>query len=70
MWSTKTPKIVKKLQEYDVDVVVVDVRPWGDPGSMSRAEFEAALEEAKTPTWDDNFLTRLNRVVNSNTRCF
>jgi len=62
MWETKTPKIVKKLKEYDIDVVVVDVRPWGDPGSMSRAELENALATAKTPTWKDDFLTKLNKA--------
>jgi hypothetical protein len=62
MWETKTPKIVKKLQEYNVDVVVVDVRPWGDPGSMSRHEFVSSLKEARTLTWQDNFLTKLNKA--------
>jgi hypothetical protein len=62
MWSTKTPKIVKKLQEYNVDVVVVDVRPWGDPGNMSRPEFEIALSDAKPMTWNDRFFTRLNKA--------
>jgi hypothetical protein len=62
MWLTKTPKILKKLQEYNVDVVVVDVRPWGDPGSMSKFEFENALSEAKTPTWEDSFSIRLQRA--------
>lgn len=65
MWDTKMPKIVKKLQEYDVDVVIVDVRPWGDPGSMSRYEFETALREAKSLSWQDNFSIRLNKAMTS-----
>jgi DNA primase len=64
MWEKKTPKISKKLQEYNIDVVVVDVRPWGDPGSMSRAEFDIALSEAKPLSWNDSFMTRLNRAAN------
>ena len=60
MWNKKTPKIVKKLQEYNIDVVVVDVRPWGDPGSMSKQEFEKALLEAKELSWNDRFVDRLN----------
>lgn len=64
MWEKKTPKISKKLQEYDIDTLVVDVRPWGDPGSMSRAEVELALLEAKPLSWTDNFMTRLNRATN------
>ena len=63
MWDTKIPKIVKKLQEYDVDVVVVDVRPWGDPGNMSRAEFQNALKEAKQINWHDDFDRRLRKAV-------
>ena len=63
MWSTKTPKITKKLQEYDVDVVVVDVRPWGDPGSMSKSEFEGALRDAKYLSWEDNFSTKLQKAM-------
>lgn len=66
MWSSKMPKIVKKLQEYDVDVVVVDVRPWGDPGNMSRAQFEAALSNASPLSWNDLFLNRLNKTVSKN----
>lgn len=68
MWNKKTPKIVKKLQEYDIDVVVVDVRPWGDPGSMSKAEFEKALSEAKPLYWEDRFLTKLDKFVSSSFR--
>lgn len=63
MWETKMPKIYKKLEEYNVDVVVVDVRPWGDPGSMSRAEFQIALGEAKRHTWEDRFASRLRKLV-------
>ena len=62
MWDTKTPKIAKKLAEYDVDYVVVDVRAWGDPGSMSKAEFEKALAEASRPTWEDEFSRKLKRA--------
>jgi len=62
MWHTKTPKIVKKLQEYDIDVVVVDVRPWGDPGNMSKLEFEKALFEAAPMMWNDIFSNKLGRA--------
>jgi hypothetical protein len=62
MWDTKTPKIAKKLAEYDVDYVVVDVRAWGDPGSMSKAEFEKALAEASRPTWEDEFSRKLKKA--------
>ena len=61
MWNTKTPKIYKKLCEYDVDVRVVDVRPWGDPGNMSRSEMETAVSQAKKLSWEDGFISRLNQ---------
>lgn len=67
MWDTKIPKIVKKLGEYNVDVVVVDVRQWGDPGNMSKFEFESALSEARPLVWEDRFRSKLDRVVRMST---
>jgi hypothetical protein len=63
MWDRKTPKIAKKLMEYNVDTVIVDVRPWGDPGSMSKSEFEDALKDARPMSWDDNFNRRLKKAL-------
>jgi hypothetical protein len=60
MWHKKTPKIAKKLEEYNVNVVIVDVRPWGDPGSMSKSEVEKAICEAKQLSWSDRFSDKLN----------
>jgi len=66
MWSSKMPKIVKKLQEYDVDVIVVDVRQWGDPGSMTKQQFSDALSCARPLGWNDLFLNKLNKTVSKN----
>lgn len=63
MWDTKMPKIYKKLSEYNLDVKVVDVRPWGDPGNMSKAEFKEALKEAKYFTWNDNFHRKMKKAL-------
>jgi len=63
MWHKKMPKIVKKIQEYNIDVVVVDVRPWGDPGNMSKGEFEKALSEATIFDWDNMFSNRLKKAA-------
>jgi hypothetical protein len=63
MWHKKMPKIVKKIQEYNIDVVVVDVRPWGDPGNMSKGEFEKALSEATAFDWNDMFSDRLKKAM-------
>ena len=62
MWDSKMPKIYKKLSEYDLDVKAVDVRPWGDPGNMSRAEMQEMIRESKRLTWQDDFSRRLQRA--------
>lgn len=62
MWQKKTPYLARKLQEYDVDVVVVDVRSHGDPGAMTKAQFREVLAAATAPTWSSNFLNRLDRA--------
>ena len=59
MWYTKMPRIVRKLQEYNIEVLIVDVRPWGDPGNMSIPEFQQALADAKPYTWEDNIRDKL-----------
>jgi len=63
MWDTKMPKIYKKLVEYDLEVKVVDVRPWGDPGNMSKHEFQAALLDAKHISWNDDFNRKLRKAI-------
>jgi len=63
MWDKKTPRIVKKLSEYNVDVLVVDVRPWGDPGNMSKLDFEDALKNAKPIEWLDNFSRKISKAI-------
>lgn len=63
MWDTKMPKIYKKLCEYDLDVKVVDVRPWGDPGNMSKHEFQTALLNAKNISWNDDFNRKLRKAI-------
>jgi len=68
MWHKKMPKIVKKFQEYNIDIVVVDVRPWGDPGSMTKSEFEKALVEAQEFDWNDMFADRLKKAMETSLR--
>jgi hypothetical protein len=59
MWNSKTPKLYKKLCEYDVDVKIADVRPWGDPGVMTRSEIVDVLGKSSHMTWRDMFASRL-----------
>jgi DNA primase len=62
MWETKTIKIAKKLAEYDIDVVLVDTRPFGDPGTATREQFKEALAAAEPLSWAAAFRTRLGRA--------
>jgi len=64
--ETKVPKIVKKLQQYDVNVSVVDVSTHKDPGNMTRDEFAEALEHAVVPSWVTNVLNKIDRVSRVN----
>lgn len=62
MWETKTLKVARKLSEYDLDVVIVDTRPFGYPGNSTRSQFKEALENAKPFDWESAFHERLNRA--------
>jgi hypothetical protein len=62
MWHKKTPKIAKKLQSYNIDVIVVDTREAGDPGKMSKQQFKEALLSASIPNWENSFFDRLDRM--------
>lgn len=63
MWFTKTPKIAKKLAEYDVDVTIVDTRSFTDPGSATKDQFKEALSVAKPFSWFDTFQNKLNHAA-------
>jgi hypothetical protein len=58
----KIPKIAKKLAMYDIDVTIVDVRPFEDAGSMTKKEFKEALDLAKPFSWFDSFQARLDNA--------
>lgn len=68
MWHTKIPKLVKLCQSYDIDVVVVDTREEKDPGNMKKPEFKAKLDAAKTPTWEDTFFDKLEKLSDMSLR--
>lgn len=56
----RTSLLVKKFEEYNIDVVVVDLGSHKDPGEMSKEEFAEALSRAEKPTWRSMFLSKLN----------
>lgn len=63
MKETKVPILVKKLQEYDVPVVVVNVPD--DPGELTKEQFSKALANAKPYTWSSIIRDRLRRIVSA-----
>lgn len=63
--ATEMPKmqaLAKKLMEYDIDVIIVDVSPFKDPGEMTKEQFKEALERARHMSWNERFASRLNRA--------
>ena len=63
MWETKAPKIAKKLQNYNVDVELIDIRPWDDPGKMTKQQFHEALGKGIVPSWTSDILNKLNMAT-------
>ena len=57
----KTPRVAKKLMDYNIDVVMVEVQT--DPGDMSKQEFKAALKAAKPYDWQQSFLDKLENAA-------
>lgn len=62
MWETKTLTVARKLSEYNVNVSIVDTRPFSDPGNATKEQFAAALASAKEFDWMHTFSNRLNRA--------
>ena len=66
--SWKVNKIVKKLQEYDVQVSIVDVGAFGDPGNASREQAADAIALSREATWDELFKNRLEEASKTSLR--
>lgn len=64
----KALRMGRRLTEYGLDVVMVDLGGRHDPGEMTRAEFRDRLAQARPWTWHDAFLTRLSRVTKQSMR--
>lgn len=63
MIEKRVPGIAKKLAEYDITVTIVDVRPFEDPGKMTKSEFKEKLESSREFTWMDTFNSKLARAT-------
>ena len=59
----KALRFGRKLTEYGLDVVMVDLGDHHDPGGMSGCEFRQRLDSAQPWTWQGALLTRLSRAV-------
>jgi hypothetical protein len=69
--ATEMPKmqiLAKKFAEYDIDVLIVDVAPYKDPGEMSKEQFVEALQKAMPVSWDTSFMNRLGRASRTSMR--
>lgn len=54
--------IARKLREYDIDVVMVDLMGHKDPGEMSKQAFKNALEAATSYSWMSDFRHRIRKA--------
>lgn len=61
--KVKRPRLIKKLIEYDIDVKVVDLGPYSDPGSAPRAYMSQAINDAQPVDWLFNFSNKLSFAV-------
>lgn len=57
--NNKKHLFAKRLMEYDIDVVIVDLGKHHDPGEMSKKEFLNALQTARQWNWDLSFEYKL-----------
>lgn len=56
----KTPRIARKLAEYDVPVRIARLPQDADPGQLSRHHVKKLIAEAPARSWNDTFLDRLD----------
>lgn len=61
----KRPRLVKKLQEYDIDVKLVDLGSYHDPGSAPRSFMIEQIENARPVDWNSMFMDKLSFLTGS-----
>lgn len=61
----KRPRLVKKLQEYDIDVRVADLGGYPDPGSAPAEHMKKMIEQARHVGWLDSFMQKLQFATGS-----
>ena len=60
--KSKSRRFAKKLSEYDIDVSMIDIGSFHDPGQMSKQEFSNCLTNVKKCSWNNMFNDRLTRA--------
>ena len=60
MKSTKAIIVAKKLIKYGIDVTVVDLGEFDDPGKMTTRQMMIAVKKAAPYSWKQSFTTKLN----------
>lgn len=58
----KKHEFARRLAEYDIDVSIVDLGDYHDPGEMKKKEFLDALNSARSWNWDVSFQFMLNNA--------
>jgi hypothetical protein len=56
----KTPKIARKLAEYDIAVRIVRLPADTDPGKLTRGEMKQLVASARPFNWSDTFQDKLD----------
>lgn len=60
--NTKVPKIAKKLSEYDIEVLIVELNGAKDPGDVPRDQMKAFINDAQPYNWMLELNGRMNSV--------
>lgn len=60
--NTKTKVLIKKLQEYDVDVRVIELD--SDPGSKTKEQMNELIKNCKVISWEYNLKQKLQNFIN------
>lgn len=63
--TKKRPRIIKKLQEYDISVSIVELGSYHDPGSAPRDFMLECISKARPVDWYGMFASRLEALTGS-----
>jgi len=64
-YDKKRPRVIRKLQEYDIDVRITDMGAYPDPGSAPTSFMQECIAKAAPVDWFGMFSMRLNSLTGS-----